>query len=761
MSETPAVPSISVVIPVKDGERYLEELLAALAREGVNQTLVIDSGSRDRSREIVRAAGVELLEIEPSEFGHGRTRNLGAERTSGELICFLTQDATPLPGWAAAYRAAFALPERVGAAYGPHLPRADTSPMIARELTEFFAGFEARPVEGDRERGHAKGASGAHENGASGAPVDVAVLQRQGDPTFLSNVNACYARACWEEIRFREIAYSEDQAFGVDLLEAGWIKIYQPGAAVLHAHDYGALEFMRRYFDEYRGLHESTGHVEPFGVLATARQVRAEVAGDRRWGAAQGLGGAAQARLAARSAVHHGGRRLFSALGSRAERLPAPVRGRLSLEGRDGGAAGEGSTAGDSAQGHALGGSDSASGLAPDAAPGVAPVPPTTHMPPKRDHDDYEDVGRFWHEGAAPLLDPVPGMAERERLRLALVIPSFRRGSGGHNTLLQIFSRLEQRGHLCSVWLYDFTGQHNAEWPAVIRADIREFFAPIEGPVYKGFEQWQGADVAIATGWQTVHPTLMLDQCRARAYIVNDHEPDFYAASTEREMAEDTYRHELHCIAASPWLRDLLVDRYATSADAFQLGVDHNLYQPRPVPRHKDTVIYYARHVTPRRAVPVGLMALSELHRRRPDLRIVLFGDEGKLESPFPYEHLGVLTPPQLATLYSEATVGLCLSLTNFSLMPKEMLACGLPCVELAGVSAESIFGSDGPLELAPLDPRAIADALERLLDDPAHREQRSREGVEFVASHTWDHATDEVEAGLRHALREREGAYP
>jgi glycosyltransferase involved in cell wall biosynthesis len=710
---------MSVVIPVKDGERYLEELLDALARAGVDEVLVIDSGSRDRSLQIVRDAGVELLEIDPSEFGHGRTRNLGAQRTSGELICFLTQDATPVAGWAAAYREAFALNERVGAAYGPHLPRPDTCPMIARELTEFFAGFAAG-------------------------------VQRQGDATFLSNVNACYARACWEEIRFREIAYSEDQAFGADMLQAGWIKVYQPSAAVLHAHDYGALEFMRRYFDEYRGLHESTGHVEAFGVLATARQVRAEVAGDRRWAAEQGLSGTEQASLTARSAIHHGGRRVFSALGSRADRLPAPVRGRLSLEGRDDRTAT--GAAGESAAAPGL-----SPDLAPDAAPGVSPVPPTTHIAPKRDHDDYQDVARFWREGAAPLLDPVPGMAERERLRLALVIPSFRRGSGGHNTLLQIFSRLEQRGHLCSVWLYDFTGQHLAEWPAVIRADIREFFAPIEGPVYKGFADWQGADVAIATGWQTVHPTLMLDQCRARAYIVNDHEPEFYAASTEREMAEDTYRHDLHCIAASPWLRDLLIERYAASADAFQLGVDHSLYQPRPVTRRKDTVIYYARHVTPRRAVPVGLMALSELHRRRGDLRIVLFGDEGKLESPFPYEHLGVLTPPQLATLYSEATVGLCLSLTNFSLMPKEMLACGLPCVELADVSAESIFGSDGPLELATLDPRAIADALERLLDDPEHWEQRSREGIEFVASHTWEHATDEVEAGLRHALRERE----
>ena len=113
--------------------------------------------------------------------------------------------------------------------------------MIARELGEFFAGFQAGEASSRRP-----------------------VVQSAGDPTFLSNVNACYARACWEQIRFREVAYSEDQAFGSDMLEAGWSKVYHPGAAVLHAHDYGQLEFMRRYFDEYRGLRETNGHVEPF-----------------------------------------------------------------------------------------------------------------------------------------------------------------------------------------------------------------------------------------------------------------------------------------------------------------------------------------------------------------------------------------------------------------------------------------------------------------------------------------------------------------
>src|SRR5581483_985772 len=118
------------------------------------------------------------------------------------------------------------------------------------------------------------------------------------------------------------------------MLEAGWSKVYHPGAAVLRAHDYGAVEFMRRYFDEYRGLRDSNGHVEPFGVLATARFMRTHVGADYRWMAEQGMGAGERTRWAARSAVHHGGRRVFSALGSRSDRLPAALRGALSLEGR-------------------------------------------------------------------------------------------------------------------------------------------------------------------------------------------------------------------------------------------------------------------------------------------------------------------------------------------------------------------------------------------------------------------------------------------
>ncbi|MFN8133549.1 MAG: glycosyltransferase [Solirubrobacteraceae bacterium] len=691
----------AVVIPVRDGARYLAEVLEAVARERPDEVLVIDSGSADGSVQIARDAGAEVLEIAPEAFGHGRTRNLGAEHTSGDLIVFLTQDATPVPGWLAAHREAHALADRVGASYGPHLPRPDTSPMIARELTEFFA---------------------AHS--PDGRPV----VQRAGDRAFLSNVNAAYARACWAEVRFPDVGYAEDQAFAAEMLARGWAKVFHPGAAVLHAHDYPPAEFMRRYFDEYRGLRETIGHVETIGVRSTARHVRGEVRRDRAWLRERGAPRGTVARWTGRSAVHHSGRQVFSALGSRADRLPAAVQRALSLEGRA-----------------------SAPGGAPPAGP-----PPTATVSPRRREPVYADWRRFLDTGPAPLLEPVPGMEAKARLHVAVVIPPFRRGSGGHNSILHLVRGLEAMGHTCTIWLHDPTGLHDGELEGYIRGNLVDFFGPFAAPVFKGLDRWYGADVAVATGWQTVFPVMGLDGCRARAYLVHDHEPEFYGTSVERTLAEATYSLGLHCIAASPWLAGIVRDRYGASASDFTFGVDHEVYWPRPVAREPETIAFYGRAVTERRAVMLGMLALDELARRRPGARIVIFGDPDPLAASFRFEHAGVAAPEQLAWLYSQATVGLCLSLTNYSLIPNEMLACGLPCVDLAGMSTESVFGADGPVELAEPAPGAIADAIERLLADRAHWAARSEAGLRYVASHSWPDAAARVEAGLREALRLR-----
>jgi glycosyltransferase involved in cell wall biosynthesis len=362
---------------------------------------------------------------------------------------------------------------------------------------------------------------------------------------------------------------------------------------------------------------------------------------------------------------------------------------------------------------------------------------------------------QFLREGPtqlAPTHPATPG----EALRVAVVVPQFRRGSGGHKTIADLVRGLEARGHTLSIWVEDEEGRHEGE---DVEGLWHSFFGRVDAPVRLGFGGWDATDVALATGWQTVHRALMLPGVAARAYLVQDHEPEFYGTSAERLWADWSYRQGLHCICASPWLAQLVADRYGASTRSFDLGADHDHYTALPTHRRSDLVLVYARAVTPRRAVPLTLMAMEELHRRRPDIEIALFGEARRIATPFPHRHLGTLDPPALAHAYASAAVGVVASLTNPSLVPVEMLACGLPVVDVASDAMRATFGDDGPIELAQSDPLHIADAVERLLDDLVVRAERARMGMEFAATRTWERAAEQVEAGLRAALHEAAAA--
>lgn len=682
---------ISVVIPVLDGAEFLAEVLDAVVNQKLDEpleVLVIDSGSTDGSLAIAASfPQVRLIEIPQKEFGHGRTRNLGVSETSGDLIAFLTQDSTPATdGWLAAYREAFSINNRIGAAYGPHLPRDGVNPIMARLLIDHFAGFVP-----------------------PGTPAGAPVVQRPGDTAYMSNSNSCIARAAWEQTPFRDIAYAEDQAFGRDSMLNGWSKVYVPAAGALHSHDFNMVETYRRYFDEYRGLNDSVGQKTEASATKALGVIRNSVAGDVRFVRDSGQPLPRQAAWAVRSVLHHTGRIGFGGLGARADRIPPRVRAALSFENRSDGIA--------------------------------------QRVPASGRRGGFTDIGTVERKGVVPLTGG--GGSPEGKLHIAWVIPPFSIGGGGHTTIFRMVRALEQSGHRCSIWVHD-PHQIELQSESAMQKRIADHFMQLEASVHHGFRHWRGADVTVATGWDTVYKVLRLAGCRSRAYFVQDHEPEFYASSSESLFAERSYGYGLHCICASPWLAELMRRRYDAPATPFLLGVDPEEYAPLKNPRRQDTVVFYARHFTPRRAVELGVLALDEVYRRRPGTRIVLYGAPMPLTTPFPYEHLGVVTHERLRRLYGEATVGLSLSLTNYSLIPQEMMACGLPVLELAGRACEGVFGDDGSVvTLAQDDSADIADKLCELLEDRSRRDQLTAAGLEFCASHTWDAAAATVESAL------------
>jgi len=153
---------------------------------------------------------------------------------------------------------------------------------------------------------------------------------------FFTDANACIARAAWARVPFRDVAYAEDRALALDMLRAGFAKVYVPAAAVVHSHDYSAAQELRRCFDEWRGLLEVYGWREPARPLRLAQRLRGEIAQASRELERRPMPRRERWTALIELARHNVVRLAGMLLGSHADALPGAVRGRLSLEGRPG-----------------------------------------------------------------------------------------------------------------------------------------------------------------------------------------------------------------------------------------------------------------------------------------------------------------------------------------------------------------------------------------------------------------------------------------
>jgi rhamnosyltransferase len=320
---------VTVAIPVRNGGHELKRVLEALSRQTIEHELIVcDSGSSDGSPAAALAHGARLIEIPRADFNHGGTRNLLMSEARGEHVALLTQDAEPADArWLEAMLEGFALAEDVGIVYGPYRPRAEASTAVRIELERWF-----RSLAPDREPRLDRLTELERGGGSNAAGLSVGALI--GARGFFTDANACISRAAWRQVPFREVPYAEDRVLAIDMLRAGYAKAYLPDAAVVHSHDYAALDELRRCFDEWRGLLEVYAWREPAAPMQLIRRLRGELGAARR--APMLIGGSARQRRATLLAVgRHNGVRLAGALlGSRADLFPPVVRRGLSLERR-------------------------------------------------------------------------------------------------------------------------------------------------------------------------------------------------------------------------------------------------------------------------------------------------------------------------------------------------------------------------------------------------------------------------------------------
>ncbi len=346
------------------------------------------------------------------------------------------------------------------------------------------------------------------------------------------------------------------------------------------------------------------------------------------------------------------------------------------------------------------------------------------------------------------------------RSKIAWFVPLPIEGSGGHRTILQNIEALERAGHECHVYVEDPPRMTAQEPDASVRlATIKEQFASFFGfrseALYLGFNVAEQYDLIFATAWFTAPFVAQVNQPCPKAYFVQDYEAYFMPVSDGYLKAEDSYRLGLNVVSIGRWLTQRLTKEAGCAATYFDFCADSNVYQPDASTQRERAICAIYQPEKPRRCPQLLIQSLGLLKQHKPDVKIYLYGTREKPDLPFEHEHLGLLDIQGCAELYNRCSVGMCISATNPSRIPFEMMACGLPVVDVYRENNFYDMPENGVL-LANARPGALARAAALLLDDAPRREAMGAYARAFMKDRSLQYGFDQFVAAVEDLLEGR-----
>lgn len=214
------MPEVSIVIRTYNEEKHLPALLDSLAHQTYRdfETVVVDSGSFDMTREIARQRADRLIRIEQRDFTFGYSVNEGISNSKGRFVVIISAHALPTDtSWLVNLVAPLSK-SRTAMVYGRQVGPSDSKFSEIIDFERTF-GLEGKTL----------------------SPPNF----------FANNANSAIRRDSWEERPFDDsLPGLEDIEWAKHWMERGFEVIYEPLACIYHFHSESWPQLRRRYYRE-------------------------------------------------------------------------------------------------------------------------------------------------------------------------------------------------------------------------------------------------------------------------------------------------------------------------------------------------------------------------------------------------------------------------------------------------------------------------------------------------------------------------------
>lgn len=313
--------------------------------------------------------------------------------------------------------------------------------------------------------------------------------------------------------------------------------------------------------------------------------------------------------------------------------------------------------------------------------------------------------------------------------KIAWIIPAPIKGSGGIRTMIQNANFLSNSGILCDIYIEE-DYMNDSE---TMKKRLQSYYGECNCNVYIGIELRRTYDLIFATySILTADYVRHMEGVKHKAYFIQDYEPWFEPMGGTYLDMERTYHYGLQGISIGNWLAQKLNHEYNMPMTSFPFCADLNVYKKLDHIQKEKALCFIYQPEKSRRCSKLGFEAITLVKKLRPDVKIYIYGSTSDIKLDYEVENLHIIPIETCNELYNKCTVGLCISASNPSRIPFEMMASGLPVVDLYRENNLYDVPSAGVL-LADTTPEAIATALIKIIDDEALQQKMSEAGQEFM----------------------------